>query len=180
MAASRTWARHYQDDWQSRAGDPRLPKWLRVAALAYGSHSDNGHARFKQGEVALILGSVDPSSGEVRKYANVRRAIAEAVEYGWLEEGSYWGCLIVPAHSIRRGDMARRTSPCPLSAKHKDRRNRSLSEHFGSQSSTLSERFDDETAHSASGLQREPLLSVLYPPNDPPQDSRQHQPKEAS
>jgi hypothetical protein len=161
--SSRVWARHFQDDWHARAGDPRLPYWLRAAALAYGSHADNGHARFRRGDVSLVLGSVD-AAGSVRPYPNVRRAIAFAVEYGWLEEGSYWGCLIVPAHSIRKGDLARRPAPCPLSAKHDERTaNRSLSERFAPHSSTPSERFEPESAHSANGSQREPLLSVLSP-----------------
>lgn len=159
----RVWARHFQDDWQARAGDPRLPYWLRVAALAFGSHADNGHARFKRGEVALILGTVDHETGQLRPFANVRREIARAVEYGWLEDGSYWGCLIVPAHSIRRGDLGKRHAPCPLAARHKDRRKRSLSERNDLRSSTPSERFGDETAHSVNGSQREPLLSVLSP-----------------
>jgi hypothetical protein len=160
----RTWARHYQDDWQARAGDPRLPYWLRVAALAFGSHANNGHARFKRGEIALILGTVDQSTGELRPFANVRREIGRAVEYGWLDEGSYWGCLIVPAHSIRKGELGTRPSPCPLAASHKKRSpNRSLSERNGSLKPTPSERFEAETAHSVNGLQREPLLSVLCP-----------------
>lgn len=173
------WARHYQDDWQSRAGDPRMPKWLRVAALAYGSHADNGHARFKRSEVALILGTVDPQTGEVKPYANVRRAITEAVAYGWLEEGSYWGCLIVPAHSIRRGDMSRKPAPCPLTGNHKERRNRSLSERNSPHSPTLSERSADQSAHSANGSQRKPLLSVLYP-HDERSAECDHQPTEAA
>jgi hypothetical protein len=160
---TRVWARHYQDDWQARAGDPRLPYWLRVTALAFGSHADNGHAKFKRGEVALILGTVDRQTGEVRPFANVRREIARAVEYGWLEDGSYWGCLIVPAHSIRRGEMGKRPPPCPLASRHKDRRNRSLSERNGVVKPTPSERFEPQTAHSVSGSQREPLLSVLSP-----------------
>lgn len=159
---SRTWARHYQDDWQARAGDPRLPYWLRVAALAFGSHADNGHARFKRGEIALILGTVDGQTGELRPFANVRREVARAVEYGWLEPGSYWGCLIVPAHSIRRGDLIARQKPCPLAASHKQRTpNRSPSERNGGVKPTPSERFEPRSAHSVNGSQRETPLSVL-------------------
>ncbi|MDR6862158.1 hypothetical protein J2X64_000539 [Phycicoccus sp. 3266] len=115
---SRVWARHYQDDWQARAGDRRLPYWLRVAAAAYGAHGENGHAVFKRGQLALILATVDHDTGEVQPYGHVGRAIADAVEFGWLEDGSYWGCLIVPAHSIRRGDLMRRPNPCPLAPRH--------------------------------------------------------------
>lgn len=171
--ASRAWARHYQDDWQARAGDPRLPYWFRIAALAFGCHTENGHARFKRGEVALVLGSLDPKTGELRPFANVRREIARAVEYGLLEEGSYWGCLVVPAHSIKKGNLARAT-PCPLARKHRERSNRSVSERNGSAKPTPSERFGDVSAHSVSGSQREPLF-LICPPNptdDPPQAER--------
>lgn len=140
-----------------------MPYWLRVTALAYGSHADNGHARFKRGEVALILGTVDHETGELRPFANVRREISRAVEYGWLEEGSYWGCLIVPAHSIRKGELGHRPAPCPLAARHQARCNRSLSERNGDPKPTPSERFTARTAHSVNGSQREPLLSVLSP-----------------
>lgn len=159
----RTWARHFQDDWQARAGDPRLPYWLRVAALAYGSHADNGHARFKRGEVALILGTMDKATGEVRPFANVRREIARAVEFGWLEPGSYWACLIVPAHSIKKGEMGARNRPCPLAQRHHDRANRSPGERNGDLKPTPGERFEPRTAHSVNGSERKPPLSVLYP-----------------
>lgn len=177
----RVWARHYQDDWQARAGDPRLPYWLRVSALAYGSHADNGHARFKRGEVALILASVDRGTGEVRLFANVRREIARAVEFGWLEDGSYWGCLIVPAHAIHKGTLYLKPKPCPLTAHHRERSNRSPSERLGVLKPTPSERFGTQTAHPVSGLQRKSLLSDLSTapararyPTPTPQQEIQH------
>lgn len=140
---SRVWARHYQDDWARRAGQQWLPYWLRVTAAAYGSHGENGHARFKRGDLALILANPDPETGEIKPYSNVGRAIADAVAYGWLEEGSYWGCLIVPAHSIRRGDLTRRPSKCPQAGRHDQLKtaNHSLSEPLGVLKSTPSERF---------------------------------------
>ena len=104
-SAANPWARHYQSEWQSRSGDARLPYWLRVTALAYGNHQDNGHARFKRGEVALILGIPDGYGGIV-PLDNVGRAIADAVTYGWLAEESFWGCLVVPAHAIKKGPIA--------------------------------------------------------------------------
>jgi hypothetical protein len=58
------WAKHYQHAWEERSGDPNLPDWLRVAALAYGKHSANGHAVFGPGDLALVLGSVDPVTGD--------------------------------------------------------------------------------------------------------------------
>lgn len=165
VSGERPWARHYMDDWQARAGDPRLPYWLRVAALAYGSHANNGHARFKRGEIALVLATVDPDTGEVHPFANVRREIARAVEYGWLEDGSYWGCLVVPAHSIRKGAYAERRSVCPLAHKHRERRaNRSVSERKRGPKPTPSERFEPESAQSVSGSERAPLSLVSAPP----------------
>lgn len=119
MTEHNPWARHYQEPWLSRAGDPRLPYWLRVAALAYGSHQDNGHARFKRGEIALILGTPDGHGG-IRPYVNLRRAIEDAVEYGWLAPESFWGCLIVPAHAIKKGHLGH-GQPCPIHVKRASR-----------------------------------------------------------
>lgn len=115
MNHQRPWSRHYQDEWQSRAGDQRLPYWLRVAALAYGSHQDNGHAKFKRGEIALILGTPDGDGG-ITPLANVGRAIADAVEYGWLASESFWGCLVVPAHAAKKGPLGH-NQPCPIHVK---------------------------------------------------------------
>lgn len=101
-----TWARHYLEEWQRRAGDPRLPHWLRVAAAAYGLHQENGHAPFKSGQLALILGSPG------KPYKNVTRAIEDAVEYGWLGEGSFHRCLIVPMDVARKGSLTAKPAPC--------------------------------------------------------------------
>lgn len=160
---SRPWARHYQDEWASRAGDPRLPHWLRVTALAYSSHTDNGHARFKRGEVALILGRVDATTGEIQPHRNVARVIGEAIAYGWLAADSFWGCLVVPAHAIKKGSHGT-ASPCPIHVKRRRKNaNNSLSEPFDSRSSTLSEPFEAQTPHSVSRSERNPLSLVLSP-----------------
>lgn len=109
-----TWARHFQNTWHERAGHPHLPAWLRVAALAYGSHRANGHATFGRGDVGLVLGRVDPSTGEVMPTTrqDVHRAVVKAVEYGWLAAGSTARCLIVPAHAIS-GGLGRPDDQCP-------------------------------------------------------------------
>lgn len=173
MVTERPWARHYQHEWHERAGDKRLPYWLRVTALAYGSHTDNGHARFKRGEIALVLGEVDRETGEIKPYPNVRRAIATAVEYGWLEPESFWGCLVVPAHAIKKGSHGR-LKPCPIHVKRRTRQaaNRSLSERKGPHSPTPDERFGARTVHSVSGSERKPLslLSPAAPAADPTHD----------
>jgi hypothetical protein len=108
------WARHYQRVWHDRAGDPRLPNWLRVAALAYGSHAANGHAVFKPGQISLVLGHVNSDTGEVRPLdkGSVQRAIRTAVEYGWLRSGSGTRCLVVPGHAIT-GGLGNADDECP-------------------------------------------------------------------
>ncbi|TBT83799.1 hypothetical protein ET989_10825 [Propioniciclava sinopodophylli] len=118
---ARHWARHFLDVWAERAGDPRLPPWLRVAALAYGSHLNNGHAPFRSGQVSLVLGGIDPTTGELTTYRNVARAIDAAVANGWLAPGSFHRCLIVPPNAIRKGDMFAAPRLCPLDHEHRER-----------------------------------------------------------
>lgn len=79
--------------------------WLRVASLAYGKHRANGHANFRPGEVAVILSSIDTTTGEITKPSrqSVGRAIRVAVEYGWLAAGSSSCCLVVPGHAVQGG-----------------------------------------------------------------------------
>lgn len=113
---SRTWSRHYQDSWHERSGDSRLPRWFRVVALAYGCHDNAGHARFKRGEVALVLGSVDHVTGAVIPLPRQRvsEAVKQAVELGFLAEGSMPMCLVVPAHDVRKGPHEAKSKPCPI------------------------------------------------------------------
>jgi hypothetical protein len=112
----RPWSRHYLDVWHERAGDPRFPLWFRVAALAYGGHDATGHARFKPGELGLILGTLDASTGEWRSLhkANVQRVIARAVEFGLLAPESGSLCLVVPQHAIHGGVGGNGNVVCPL------------------------------------------------------------------
>ena len=165
----RPWARHYHEVWQERAGDDRLPYWLRVAALAYGSHLDNGHARFKRGEVGIVLGKLDPKTGTIVPFSNVTRAIETAVDYGWLEPESFWGCLVVPAHAIKKGEHGRKPV-CPIHAKrHREGRSTAAelvrTTHSVSGSALTNRQSVSgsapRTAHSVSGSQREPLSSFL-------------------
>jgi hypothetical protein len=116
------WARHFQLVWEERAGDPRLPYWLRVAALAYGKHATNGHAVFKAGQIGLILGTPNPATGEFKplEKGNVQRAIRTAVEYGWLSKESGSRCLVVPGHAINGGVGGRELSACPQHDKKRE------------------------------------------------------------
>lgn len=117
------WARHYQHVWQERAGNPALPLWFRVTALAYGSHRANGHATFGRGDVALVLGTVDPATGVLTPLIrqHVHRTIQTAIGYGLLAAGSRSLCLIVPAHAIT-GGLGREDEPCPQHGRARQRR----------------------------------------------------------
>lgn len=120
-----TFALHIQSAWEEHAGNPRLPLWLRVSALAYGKHHGNGHAGFHIGEVALVLSKVDMVTGEMtvpNRHA-VQRAISMAIEYRFLSEGSGARCLIVPEGMVRQGP-GRREESCPW---HEGRRSRGRS-----------------------------------------------------
>jgi hypothetical protein len=109
-----SWARHYQSVWQERAGKEHLPDWLRVAAVAYGSHRANGHALFGRGELAVVLSHVNHTTGEVLPMdrSNLRRAIQAAVDNGWLGAASTTRCLVVPAHAVT-GGMGNPREECP-------------------------------------------------------------------
>jgi hypothetical protein len=108
------WAKHYQRIWEDRSGDPKLPPWLRVSALAYGMHRANGHAMFGVGDVRLVLSRVDEETGEILmpSTANVSHAIRKAVDFGFLEKGSGTRCLVVPGHAIE-GGLGDPNEPCP-------------------------------------------------------------------
>jgi len=69
--------------------DQPLP--LKVALLAYGRVEANGHAEFRRGELAEITG---------KDRRNVSRAIRNAVQKGWLLEGSCTECLLPPGDYV--------------------------------------------------------------------------------
>lgn len=106
------WSKHYQRVWAERSGNTRLPDWLRLVSLAYGSHGANGHAPFARGEIALALGRMDEERGEFVPGRNVARAIRVAVEHGFLSPRSTPRCLVVPAHAIG-GPHGNPLKPCP-------------------------------------------------------------------
>lgn len=108
----RPWARHFQDAWHEDALNPRFPLPLRVAFLAFGTHRANGHAVFKQGEIAKVLSRLDEEGHPVpADRRTVWRAIKQAVELDLLAEGSKALCLIVPRHRIA-GGLGVETAPC--------------------------------------------------------------------
>lgn len=99
------WDRHYLDHWLEKTANRELPAWVRVSLLAYGSHRANGHAPFKPGDIALVLGTVDKATGEIRPMdkSNVQREIRRAVQAGWLDDRSSSLCLVVLGHQITGG-----------------------------------------------------------------------------
>lgn len=106
------WARHFQDAWHDDSLNPKFPKALRVAFLAYGTHRANGHARFKTGEIAKVLSRVDETGTLIpAAYNTVHRAITTAIELGLLDKGSTSLCLIVPNHRIS-GGVGDADDPC--------------------------------------------------------------------
>lgn len=98
------WARHYQEPWKEDAANPRYPLALRVAFLAFGMHRANGHARFRQREIANVLGRFDDQgTWHPADRRTVNRAIKTAIDYGLLADGSKALCLIVPRHRVSGG-----------------------------------------------------------------------------
>lgn len=95
------WTKHYQSAYLEDAANPAYPNAIRVAFLAYGEHKANGHARFKQREIANVLGEMDDGTFVPASKYVVDRAIKTAISYGLLSPGSRALCLIVPGHRIR-------------------------------------------------------------------------------
>jgi hypothetical protein len=97
---------HRQSIWRERALDTKqpLPKWIRLALLAYAHHRANGHANFKAGELQKELNT---------NRRQLLRALADAVKYGWLDVRSNDRCLVVPQHAIYRG-LGNHRDPCEI------------------------------------------------------------------
>lgn len=114
MSLDNPWAKHRQSFWAEHAGNPRLPLWIRVSALAYGTHRRNGHAPFKTGEMAIVLTTVNTLTGEVYtpQPPNISKAIRTAMEYGFLAQGSGLRCLVVPPHAISGGLLGTERERC--------------------------------------------------------------------
>ena len=109
----------------------------------------------------MILGKLDADTGELVPHGNVGRAIEAAVEYGWLAPESFWGCLVVPAHAIKKGEHGRNPR-CPIHAKRRREGRETLTERrLRALPATPSERFGARTAHSVTASEREPLSSLL-------------------
>ncbi len=115
----RTWAKHYQDAWVADAAKfDTLPIWFRMMALAYGSHKANGHANFRRGDLAKVLGEPGPE-GEWRPIdkGTIQKYIRYLISVNLLDPQSCSECLVVPRHRIEGGGTDYKTggnSPCPV------------------------------------------------------------------
>jgi hypothetical protein len=114
------WARQYQQPWRERSEDESLPLWLRVACVAFGWHEPNGHTPMKPGELAVKVGRVNRTTGEVKPVdkRNLQRAIKTAIDKAWISKASGSLCLVVPEHAVDTL-LAGHDKPCP---RHKARK----------------------------------------------------------
>lgn len=95
-----------------RANSLGNPGFLRLADLATAFAGPNGHAEFVHGELARFLAAKD--------YRAVDKAIADAVRYHLLADGSHKRCLQIPLNVFQpyagtsgQSDMdERRSRPC--------------------------------------------------------------------
>jgi hypothetical protein len=102
------WARHSHDGWETKARDKRLPTWLRIAALAYAKHGNNGHASFGRGEMGEWFGA----PGKPLNRRRLSEYIHRAIELDFLMPGSTSMCLIVPPWEVDRGVVGQPKMPC--------------------------------------------------------------------
>jgi hypothetical protein len=94
---------HYQSVWEERHADTTFPLWARVSFLAFARHRANGHAIFKRGALALLMGKPTSGGFKPEDRSNIQRAIRLAVAKGWLDPVSCSECLVVPSHAITGG-----------------------------------------------------------------------------
>lgn len=113
MSRQNPFALHYQGVWVERSTNPLLPAWLRVAFLAYGKHTKNGHANFSSGELAKLLSKPGPN-GEPKPISDsaVSNAIKRAKEQGYIAEDSMARCLVVPRHAVVGGLGGNESTKC--------------------------------------------------------------------
>jgi hypothetical protein len=80
-----------------------FPRWLRVTWAAYAQIGANGHAEFRQLELAGVLGEEVDGIWIPAKRQRVREAIDGAIERHLLLPGSKALCLVVPRSAIAFG-----------------------------------------------------------------------------
>ena len=114
---------HSQWYWARFAADTRHPAVYRVMGWAFARRGQNGHARFRRGELASLLGGVNRKTGEVcpMHRSNLRRLIADAVELDLIDKVSESRCLVVNPDHVVGGGEGKPDDPCPV---HSPRRRR--------------------------------------------------------
>lgn len=80
------------------------PLAVRVLFAALGRHDRDGHARFRVGELADILGRIDVTTGEIRRARKdtVSDAIAAAKHLGYIAEESGARCLVLHRRTFQK------------------------------------------------------------------------------
>lgn len=122
MSYQNPFAFHYQGVWLERSADPSLTAWLRVAALAFGSHKKNGHATFGSGELATLLAKPGPDGvPKPLSASGVANAIRVAKRQGWIAQESNARCLVVPPHAVTGGLGGQAGTKCSAHSKRTDR-----------------------------------------------------------
>jgi hypothetical protein len=95
-------AMHRQSFWEEQAATLPLA-WQRLGAIAFATHKRNGHANFKPGDLAMMLGRPGPDGWESLSPTHLSNLIATAKKAGWLAPESNSRCLVVPCHAIQGG-----------------------------------------------------------------------------
>ena len=102
MSLDNPFTMHRQSFWEEQAATLPL-LWQRLGAIAFSTHKANGHANFKPGELAFMLGKPGPSGWESLSPSQLSNLIAAAKKAGWITPESNSRCLVVPHHSISGG-----------------------------------------------------------------------------
>ena len=113
------WVKGRKEAFREWATSDTFPRWLRVTFAAYSKLEANGHAVFRQQELAGILGEEIDHAWVPTIRQRVREAIDGAIDRGLLEPDSKALCLIVPRSAVlfAVGDPA---APC---RRHPNKRN---------------------------------------------------------
>lgn len=97
------WVMGNRDTFKEWAASAAFPRWLRVTFAAYSNLEANGHARFRQSELAGLLGDNVDGVWIPTVRQRVREAIDGAIDRGLLLPGSKALCLIVPRSAVAFG-----------------------------------------------------------------------------
>lgn len=105
------WFMGRQETFKDYATSDVFPRWLRVVWAAYSQLAANGHAQFRQQELAGILGEEINGIWLPAKRQRVREAIDGAIDRHLLLDESKALCLVVPRAAIAFG-AGKADAPC--------------------------------------------------------------------